>query len=73
MSFTVEQDDGGWRVTNSAPRGPLTQLSVPSEGGSAPAGAPLVVWVLAAVSILALTALAELLLRALRTPAQRVP
>ncbi len=73
MSLIVQRDDGGWRVTDFAPRGPLTQLSVPSEGGPTPAGAPRAAWAIAVMSVLALTTLAELVLRALRTPVSSAP
>jgi hypothetical protein len=73
MSLTVERaEDPEWKVTGFAPRGPLTQLSVPSEGGPRPAGAPPVAWALAALCVLGLTALAELGLRALRSSAHPV-
>ncbi len=70
MSLTLERTGRDeWKVTNFAPRGPLTQLSVPSEGGDLPGGAPASAWAIGALSIVALIVLAELVLRALKLPA----
>jgi MFS family permease len=66
MSLTVERDDSGWKVTDFAPRGPATQLRVPSEGGPPPAGAPVAAWVIGVLAVVTLTVLAEVVLRALR-------
>jgi hypothetical protein len=73
MSLTVERSTDGWEVTGFAPRGPITQLSVPSEGGPPPAGAPPTAWLIAVFAVAGLTALAEVVLRALRGAPLTVP
>jgi putative MFS transporter len=73
MSLTVERSTDGWDVTGFAPRGPITQLSVPSEGGPPPAGAPPTAWLIAVFAVAGLTALAEVVLRALRGAPLTVP
>ncbi len=73
MSFTVERSaEHDWKVTDFAPRPALSRLLVPSEGGPEPAGAPVAAWVIAVASVLALTVLAEVVLRALLRSAQTV-
>lgn len=69
-SLIVESERDGWRVTDFAPRGPLTQLSVPSEGGPGPRGAPVSAYAVAVIVVVGLTALAEVVLRALRADPQ---
>lgn len=51
-----------WKVVGYAPRAPSGVESVPSEGGSAPAGAPSVAWFVGLAVVAALAALCELLL-----------
>ncbi|MGH2759671.1 MAG: MFS transporter [Actinomycetota bacterium] len=67
MSLTTERVGSDWKVTGFAPRGPVTQLRVPSEGGPAPAGAPVAAWIVALGSVAAVTVIAEIVLRALRS------
>jgi MFS family permease len=67
-------DPPEWTVVGFAPRVPSGIEKTPSEGGRAPAGAPFVAWPIAVAAIVALTALSELVLRALREapePARR--
>ena len=66
MSLVVSRRDGEWAVSDFAPQGPATRLSVPSEGGPPPASAPPHAWLMAVAAVAALTAGAELVLRALR-------
>jgi putative MFS transporter len=54
-----------WHVVNVTHGVPVADLRVPSEGGPKPAGAPRSAWLLAVVTVFALTLLCELLLRGL--------
>ncbi|HYZ92830.1 MAG TPA: MFS transporter [Actinomycetota bacterium] len=72
MSLTLERSRDGWKVTDFAPRGPVAQLYVPSEGGPGPSGAPATAWVIAVIVVVALTGAAELVLGSLKRSTERV-